>query len=213
MPSLTIRPRDTPANGAHVQAHLAARVAEPHHVAVGEPERREVVGVHQRRRPRFARARRRRLGEAGIEEVARRRGRELERMVVVGVLVDRPMVGQGRHLAPRSLEAVVGIGRRRPIGAKWNLPSGWAKPSRKCASSNGGWQSSQRRRLELGERAAAGSAQRPVDDLARASWRSRDGARRAARRARRPPRGWSGSLRGGSIGLGPNCRYWWPPPV
>ena len=89
--------------------------------------------------------------------------------VVVGGLVDRPMVGQGRHLAPRPLEAVVGVGASRASRrAKWNLPSAWAKPLRKCASSNGGWQSSQRAASSSASVAAAGSAQRPVDDLARA---------------------------------------------
>ena len=124
-PSLTIRPRgsaveDAARAGAFRRARCRAATTSPS----ASPSAAASSGCISAVGRRFARARGRRLGEARVEEVARRRGRELERMLVVGRLVDRPVVGQGRHVAPRPLEAVVGEGRGRPIRAQAEVAVG-----------------------------------------------------------------------------------------
>src|SRR5271165_7580733 len=108
------RPRRPP----HVQADLAARVAEAHDVALAEAERRHVPGMHERARAALAGERGRGLVEARIEEVAGGRGRELEGMGCVRPFVDRPVVGQGGQAAPRAAQAVVVIRHVRPVGAE-----------------------------------------------------------------------------------------------
>ena len=86
----------------------------------------------------------------------------------VRAFVDRPMVGQGGQAAPLSAEAVVGVGRIRPVGAEVKLAADVRNPWKKCAASNGGWKFEPARRLQLRQRPASRDAQRLVDDLARA---------------------------------------------
>ena len=45
----------------------------------------------------------------------------------VGVLVDRPVVGQGGEAAPGSAQAVVAVGHVRPVGAEMKLAVGMGK--------------------------------------------------------------------------------------
>ena len=73
--------------------------------------------------------------------------------VVVGRLVDRPVVGQGRHLAPRPLEAVVGVGGRRPVGAQVELAVGMGEAVEEMRLLE--------RRRQSSQRAASSSASVP----------------------------------------------------
>ena len=93
----------------------------------------------------------RRLGEGRIEEAARRRGGEPERMLGVGLLDDLPVVGQLRHgVRPAPRGSGLRNGTFGQSGLKRNLPSGQAKPS-----------SSARSRSPAGSRSSASPRARP----------------------------------------------------
>src|SRR3546814_1457011 len=57
-----------------MQLHGTAVVAEPHSIAIADPEVRRILRMDKGSRPLFATGRGRRLGERSIEEVAGRRG-------------------------------------------------------------------------------------------------------------------------------------------
>src|SRR4029077_15997460 len=71
--------------------------------------------MHHHGRSAFARNRRWRFIEAGIEEAARGRGGKPERMRLIRLLDNGPVVWQGGHLRPRT-QARSTKGRVRPVG-------------------------------------------------------------------------------------------------
>ena len=193
-PSLTITPGVAAREHSHVQPHRPARVAEPHDVAVADAQLRRVVRVHQRGRPRLARPRGRRLVEARIEEVARRRGRELERMRLVRASLTAQWSGRRGIVAPAAaFRPSLAIRRRRPVGAEMELAvrMGEAVEIMRLLERRPAVEPAPR--LEFGQRPAPGDAQRLVDDLARAHLEAAMFGAERAWRARRSPRGWSGS--------------------
>ena len=151
----------------HMQAQFSARVADFHHVAFAKAELGRVGGVHQGARPDLLGARGRGLVEARIEKAARRRGRELERMLFVGRLVDRPMVGERGQLAPRPAHPVVGVRDVWPVGAKMELPVLMGEAVEEVRLLEGRLAVDPTRRLQFGERPAARGPERFIDDLAR----------------------------------------------
>ena len=216
MPSLTSTPRRRRRTAAHAGA-CAAVVADLDDVAVADAEPRRILRVDQRLRAaaRFASevavSVKDELRKLCAGEVA-----SLNGCALVDGLVDRPVVGQGRACratAPRrpSLESGVWV----QSGLNRNFPSGKPKPSRKWASSNGGWRSSQRSFSSVGEdrrsrsrcsvqsmisRGAHGEgadAQRPAAWRARRSLRDSSGTR---------PAGRSPSARTGDAGGRRRCR-------
>ena len=207
-PSLTSTPRRRPREQFHMHARRAAPVAEPHDVALADAQLRGIVGVHQHGRARLARSRGRGFGKTRIEEVARRRRRELEGMRFVGRLVDGPMVGQGRHVAPRPASPSLRERRRRPVRAEMEFAVGMGEAVEIMRRLERRLAVDPARGLEFGERAAARDAQRLVDDLARASCRSR-GCSAPRRLASAQITSWlERHSPGGSIVFGANCKYW-----
>ena len=82
-----------------VKDHLAACIADFHAVAVGQSERCRIVRMDQQLRPAFLLLRDRRLGEGRIQEIARWRRCEPERMLFVRHLDQVDMVGKLRQPA------------------------------------------------------------------------------------------------------------------
>src|SRR4029077_17869572 len=102
------------------QISLAPDVAECDNLAVDDTKRGGILGMHHHRGFSLARDRRWRFVEAGIEEAARWTGREPERMRLVRLLDNGPMIRQRRHLLPWP-QTRVAEGRMRPVGLEVEL--------------------------------------------------------------------------------------------
>src|SRR5215510_4141381 len=102
--------------------HLTPLVAENDVITGGDPERCGVVGVDHHSRPAFLSQRRRRLIEGRVEEPARRRRREPERMLAIRCFDRRPVIRKPRHVGNRT--ALVRAAERNvgPIRLKPELP-------------------------------------------------------------------------------------------
>ena len=199
-----------------VQAHLAARVAEHDLGAVGDAERRRILGMDHHGRAGRSRAQRgRRLVEGRIEEAARRRGRRAGTDAPASASsITVPVVGQRRHrVRPARRCQGERNGTFGQSGLKRNLPSGQAKPFDVVRGVEV--------RLAVDPAFCASSSasvpqpefcKRPVDQLARRSCRSPDARRRGAWPARRCTSWLERHSPGGSISFGPSMMYWWPPP-
>ena len=172
-----------------MQHHLAARIAEPHphrrrpcQAAPHPPACISTVG----RPSRFARTRH--LGEAGVEETARRCGHQPERTVGRRLIDARHMI--------RQASACSGRGPALPSRARNETACRAAGiRSRKCACSNGSAASIQRSRSTVVGVRPAGRAQRRVDDLHRGHFETRDASPQAARPVLAAPHGSSGIRR------------------
>ena len=106
---------------ARMQHDLAARIAEPHPVAIGDAEPRCIGRMQQHASAAPSRSPRRRcLGETGVEELPRRRGHHAERTVGCGLVGRRHVVGQRRHACPIGTD-------RAPVGCEMEALVGLRK--------------------------------------------------------------------------------------
>ena len=182
--SATSTPRRKPVEQTgRAAARRRAALRRSTSVAVRDAERRRVVGMDQHGRPLLLGERGRRLGEGRVEEVAGRAGGRGGTDARRRPPRSRPNGRESpawrlRHGAGRQAAA-----RPAQSARKRKRPSGQPKPSRKCACSNGCWQSIQRSPSSSASVPRPGGPQRRVDDLARASSRRRDGRRRGAPRS------------------------------
>ena len=178
-----------------VDLHLAALVAERDVVAVGDAERRGVVGMDHHRGPTLAGERGWRFGEGRIEKAARRRRGQAERMLGVRLLDHLPMVGKFRNGGRRGCPVPAAERHFRPVRLETEF---LVRISEAVEVMRGGeirLAIDPAVSLDLGKRAPAGFLQRARRSARAASWRSPDARRPAAAPARRSPRDWSGIRR------------------
>ena len=155
-----------------MQARPATFVPQLHDIALREPKRRRVGRADQHFGSLFPRERGGRLSEGRIEKISSWRGRELERVIFVSVLVDRPMIRESWHGAPGAAQSVIGDRRVFPIRLEAKFPVRKAKPAQEMRFLKGGLQVEPPVSFKLGKIAIARFAQRPINDLA---WGHREG--------------------------------------
>ena len=151
-----------------VQPHGTARAAKFYARAIRDAGVFRVLRMDQHRRAPFPRERSGGLGEGGVQEIARRAGREPERIGGITLFGHRPMIREARHghawpdrVGPRSRS-------RRPVRTEAEAPVRPAEPVEEMRLFEGLLAVDPAALLQFGQGAAPGLAQGLVDDHARA---------------------------------------------
>ena len=166
-PSAIRTPRRTPAKEPGAQKYLAPRVLQLHPVAVTNLLCGRVVRVDHHLGPPLLCLGRRRLGEARIEELPRRAGRQPER-VLLGCLLDHaPVVRQGGNRGPGTHGPVVRGRDLGPVRPEPEFSVAVAEAIEEMRLPERRLGIDMNLRFHVGERAPAGILERPVDDLPR----------------------------------------------